>query len=216
MINFLRSLGCCSHCWYSHWASVRRSSQPQIWPELHLLLVVGLLVTGGWAATTTKSDQYIAFIMARLFGESFCGTAPALGADTIIDMFFLHERGKGLTVFILTFLGGVVVGPTLSGLISGSASWPVQFWWSNGLEAAIILLSLFLLEETYYDRTPNQDIARRRWPETFVANRCATFFRGSRVLPNTTMTELVIYNERVSRNTHGTDICRPRLSSNNS
>lgn len=89
--------------------------------------MVGLLVTGIWAATMIKSDQYIAFIMARLFGGFFGGTAPALGADTIIDMFFLHERGKVLTVLNSTFLGGVVVGPTLSGFISGWASWPVQF-----------------------------------------------------------------------------------------
>lgn len=34
-----------------------------------------------------KSDQYIAFIIARLFGGFFGGTAPALGADTIIDFF---------------------------------------------------------------------------------------------------------------------------------
>lgn len=80
------------------------------------------------------------------------------------------------------------MGPTLGGFISGSASWPVQFWWSNGLEVAIILLSLFFLEEIYYDRTPNQDIGRRRWPEIFIANRWATFFCGSKVLPNTTMT----------------------------
>ena len=163
--------------------------------------MIGLLVTGIWAAEMTKSDQYIAFVMARLFGGFFGGTAPALGADTIVDMYFLHQRGKGLTALNLSFLGGVIVGPTLSGFISGSVSWPVQFWWSNGLEAAIILLSLVLLEETYYDRALNQDTSRRRWPDTFLANRWATFFCGSRVLPKTTMTEVVSRTEGVSRNT---------------
>ena len=162
--------------------------------------MVGLLVTGIWAATMTKSDQYIAFVMARLFGGFFGGTAPALGADTVIDLFFLHQRGKALTILNLSFLGGVVVGPTLSGFISGSASWPVQFWWSNGLEAIIILLSFFLLEETYYDRSPKRDITPIGWPKNFVANRWATFLCGSRVLPKTTMNEVVSHNEAVSKN----------------
>ena len=153
--------------------------------------MVGLLVTGIWSATMTKSDQYIAFVMARLFGGLFGGIAPALGANTIVDIFFLHQRGKALTALSLSFLGGVVVGPTLSGYISGSAPWPVQFWWSNGLEAAIIFLALFFLEETYWDRTLEKDAERRKWPENWIANRFATFFCGSRVLPNTTMGEVV-------------------------
>ena len=76
----------------------------------------------------TKSDQHIAFVIARLFGGFFGGTAPALGADTILDIDFLHQRGKGLTALNLSFLRGVIVGATLSGFISGSVSWPVQFW----------------------------------------------------------------------------------------
>ena len=75
-----------------------------------------------------KFDQYVAFVMAWLFGEFFGGTAPAPGADTIIDFFFLYQRGKGLMVSSLSFLGGAVVGPILSGFVSGSVSWSVQFW----------------------------------------------------------------------------------------
>ena len=161
--------------------------------------MVGLLVTGVWSALMTKADQYIAFVMARLFGGLFGGTPPALGAVTIVDMFFLHQRGKGLTILNLSFLGGVVVGPTLSGFIAGSTSWPVQFWWSNGLEAFIILLSLFSLDETYYDRTPSQDISRRERPKNALANIWASFFRGrSQALPHTTMAEVVSHIEFVS------------------
>ena len=53
--------------------------------------------------------------MARLFGGFFGGTAPALGVDTVVDIYLLHQRGKGLTALNLSFLGGVIVGPTLSG-----------------------------------------------------------------------------------------------------
>ena len=139
----------------------------------------------------THSDQYIAFVMARLFGGLFGGTPPALGADTVVDLYFLHQRGKALTVLNLSFLSGVVVGPTLSGFIVGSTSWTVQFWWSNGLEAAIIVLSLFFLEETFYDRAIGPKPTEKTQPDSFLARRWTTFFRGSKMMPPISVTESV-------------------------
>ena len=121
--------------------------------------------------------------MARLIGGLFGGTAGALGADTIIDLYFLHQRGKGLAVLYISFVGGVVVGPTLSGYISGSAPWTVQFWWSNGLEAAIILLSLGFLEDTYYYRGSEAESSSSKPPKGFLANRWATFFWRPQMAP---------------------------------
>ncbi len=130
----------------------------------------------------TRSNQYGAFVAARLFGGLFGGTAPALGADTVVDIFFLHQRGKAFTALNLSFLAGVVVGPTLSGFIVDSTTWTVQFWWSNGLEGLIIILTLALLEDTYYDRRAKEEDYRKRLPEGIFANRMATFFGGSRMV----------------------------------
>lgn len=168
--------------------------------------LVGLLVTGIWSATMTRSNQYGPFVAARLFGGLFGGTAPALGADTVVDMFFLHQRGKAFTVLNLSFLAGVVVGPTLSGFIVGSTNWTVQFWWSNALEGIIIILTLALLEDTYYDRTSEAESCRKRWPESFLANRMATFFCGTRVIPPISMTETVslsfVLDKSISQRTY--------------
>ena len=139
----------------------------------------------------TRSNQYGPFVAARLFGGLFGGTAPALGADTVVDMFFLHQRGKAFTVLNVSFLAGVVVGPTLSGFIVGSTNWTVQFWWSNALEGIIIILTLALLEDTYYDRTSEAEGCRKTWPQTFLANRMATFFCATRVYPPISVTETV-------------------------
>lgn len=146
----------------------------------------------------TRSDQYGAFVAARLFGGLFGGTAPALGADTIVEIFFLHQRGKAFTVLNLSFLAGVVVGPTMSGFIVGSTDWAVQFWWTNGLEVIIIILTLTLLQDTYFDRTGVSEGNRSRWPDGFFANRMATFFWGTRVIPSISMTEAVSHCSRMS------------------
>ena len=153
--------------------------------------MVGLLITGIWSATMTHSDQYIAFVVARLIGGLFGGTAAALGADTIVDLYFLHQRGKGLAVLNISFLSGVVVDPTLSGYISGSAPWTVQFWWSNGLEAAIIVLSLGFLEDTYYYRGSEDESSHPVPPREFFANRWATFFWRPQIAPRVSTREMV-------------------------
>ena len=88
----------------------------------------GPLATGIWSACMKKPIQYGALTAARLAGGLFGGNATALGSDTIVELYFLHQRGKALTVLSLSFLSGVFVGPTLSGFIVGSASWTVQFW----------------------------------------------------------------------------------------
>ncbi|KAL8787507.1 MAG: hypothetical protein Q9213_002165 [Squamulea squamosa] len=137
----------------------------------------------------THEDQYIPFVIARLFGGFFGGNATALGADTILDLFFLHQRGRGLTVLNLSFLGGVVVGPTLSGFIVGNAPWTVQFWWSNGLEAIVIVLSLLFLEDTYYNRSPNARDQRHARPDTLLAKRKATFLCHPRKVPPVSFAE---------------------------
>ena len=156
--------------------------------------MVGLLVTGIWSATMTHENQYVPFVVARLFGGFFGGNATALGAGTIMDLFFLHHRGKAMTVLNLSFLCGVVVGPTLSGFIVGSAPWSVQFWWTNGLELVIILLSAILLEDTYYDREANVKGLRQDLPDGFIANRMATFFCGRRNLPSISLATNVSFN----------------------
>ena len=128
------------------------------------------------------SNQYSAFVAARLFGGLFGGVPVILGADTIVDLFFLHQRGKAFTALNIFFIAGAVVGPTLSGFIVSSTSWTVQFWWSNGLEAVVVILTLALLEDTHYDRTLKTEEHRKRLPEKFLANRVATFLCGTQVI----------------------------------
>lgn len=141
--------------------------------------MVGLLATGIWSALMTRQDQYIPFVLARLFGGLFGGNAVALGGATMLDLFFLHQRGRALTVLNISFLMGIVVGPTFSGFIVASAPWPVQFWWTNGLQAVVILLSFFFLHDTGYDRTDAMENRELPPKSTFMSSRNKFFFFGA-------------------------------------
>ena len=54
-----------------------------------------------WSASMTKSDQYIPFVISRWLGGTFGSSPATIGAGIILDVFYLHQRGKG--EYILPF-----------------------------------------------------------------------------------------------------------------
>lgn len=137
----------------------------------------------------TDSNQYIPFVISRLFA-GILGSVPAvLGATTITDLFFLHERGRSFLVLSLSFLLGTVAGPTFGGFIVEHVDWPVEFWWVVGLQGAASVLVFLFLEETGYNRDGGPIYPKR--PKSFMANRIATFFFGTKVVPTMSYTEVV-------------------------
>ena len=137
----------------------------------------------------THSNQYDPFVVSRLFAGMFGSVPSILGASFITDLFFLHERGRAFLVFSLSFLMGTVAGPTLGGFIVQHVDWPVIFWWTIGLQGLALVLVLLFLEETSYGRHGGS--VRSTIPNSFIANRIATFFLGTEVVPSTKSSELV-------------------------
>ncbi|KAJ5818912.1 hypothetical protein N7474_004503 [Penicillium riverlandense] len=143
----------------------------------------GLLLTmacGIWSAEMTDPDQYIAFVISRWLGGTFGSVACTIGAGTVLDMFYLHQRGKAFACYALCTLFGTQLGPTLSGFIIARTTWPVQFWWTVGLEGAMAVLIFLFLEETGFSRDGKLYPSR---PEPWFQNRIATFFPGTAVVP---------------------------------
>jgi hypothetical protein len=74
----------------------------------------------------------------------------------IADIFFLHDRGKWNTLYWVTFTGGVMVVPIISGSMTTHLGWR-SFWWLNtALVALSTLLAIFLFPETKWHR-PHPD-----------------------------------------------------------
>jgi len=137
----------------------------------------------------TGRDQYTAFVLSRLFAGMFGSVPSVLGSGTIIDIFFLHERGKAFVIFSLSFLLGTVAGPTFCGFIVEHVEWPVEFWWTVGLQGSVLILAFFFLEETGFARDQRRIYPLK--PQSFIANRMVTFFCGTKVVPPISGSELV-------------------------
>jgi len=116
----------------------------------------------------------------------------------IIDIFFLHDRGKCFALYSSTLLLGTIAGGTFSGFIAQRAYWPVQFWYTAGLHGFTAILCCLFLDETGWTR-PGQDI----WPErptSFLARKKATLLFTQRIMPHKTgsqMLQLVIMPFRI-------------------
>ena len=92
-----------------------------------------------------RSDEYIPFVLSRLFAGLF-GSVPAqLASGYIMDLYFLHQRGKAFTVLEVGIFSGILVAPVLGGFIANSRPWPFVFWWLIAVSGlSVILCKSFL------------------------------------------------------------------------
>lgn len=110
-----------------------------------------------------------------------------VGASIIVQVFFLHDRGKCFAIYTSLILLGTVGSNTFSGFIVQSAAWPVQFWYNVALEGTISILCLLFLDETGWTRPGGDEYPPL--PSGFVARRLATYTLIRRVTPKKTVRE---------------------------
>lgn len=88
----------------------------------------------------TGPHAYIPFVISRLMAGLFGSIPGALASGFIMDMYFLHQRGKVFTALEVAYLSGFLATPALGGFIANSRPWPFVFWWLvavNGFSALL-------------------------------------------------------------------------------
>lgn len=152
--------------------------------------LVGTAACQIWAANMTGPDDFIPFVISRLICGLF-GVIPAImGTGFIIDMFFLHQRGKAFAIFEVLIIFAVVGGGTIGGFIAEKRPWQYVFWWTLGPIGAAILGVFFFVHDTTFDRKEGA-VRRAPLPASYVSNRIATFFPGTKTQPSGKGAELV-------------------------
>ncbi|KAH0838843.1 MFS polyamine transporter [Lanmaoa asiatica] len=78
------------------------------------------------------------------------GSAPlAIGGGVLGDCWRAEERGQAVAVYSLAPLLGPVVGPITGAWVAERSTWRWVFWSTSIVDAAIQVLGLFCLQETY-------------------------------------------------------------------
>lgn len=147
-----------------------------------------------WAACMTSSDNYVPFVISRWISGMFAAVPTVLTPSYIMDIFFLHQRGRAFASLEISLLTAVIISPTLGGFIVQSKPWPYTFWWTLGSTGAALALVFCFLEETSFSSDPSARSFPER-PESFLKNRIGTLLPGNKVVPSTTVTRVVSSSE---------------------
>ena len=148
-----------------------------------------VLVCNTWAACMTNPSQYAPYLVSRFFAGFGAPVPSALGPRILLDLFFIHERGRAFSVLTLSYLLGTLAIPTIGCFVASQTDWPIMFWWTIPFLGLALILTVVFMEETGFEREGKTRYPRQ--PTSFVANRIATFLPGNKVVPSYTLAETV-------------------------
>lgn len=98
------------------------------------------------------AETYTELIIARIFNGLF-PVGFALGATTVVDLFYYHQRGRAIGFFTVTVVNGSHLAPIVGGLIGQFCGWRWIFQFSAIADATMLLVAFFCLPETMYIRS---------------------------------------------------------------
>lgn len=130
----------------------------------------------------------LSYGIARGVVGLFCQIPQVLTGGLIVNLYFLHERGKFFAIYSTIFALGNVVGATFVGIIVYHQEWSVGIWWLVAANAVSAILVFVFMEETGFDRDhyskEGEEAAagpRRSW----FARRLTLFFPGTKAVKRT-------------------------------
>lgn len=113
-----------------------------------LCLLCGLLGSVWFALSKKTADT----IWSQMFVGISESCAEAQVQLSLSDIFFQHQLGSVLTVYIMATSIGTFLGPLVAGYISSGESFRWVGWWAVIISGGALLVFLFTCEETYFDR----------------------------------------------------------------
>lgn len=111
------------------------------------------------AAVTNVAAGYCStwsgILVTRVFNGIGAGSTVAIGAATICDLYFLHERGLYMGVYTFFLTNGPHIAPLIGGFIAQNLGWRWCFRIPAFIQLAVFVVNLLCLPETLYSRRPD-------------------------------------------------------------
>lgn len=135
-----------------------------------------------WSSAMTHAGDFVPFVVSKWLGATFSSASFCLGGGIIIEVFFLHQRGRAFATYTAFFILGAASGGTLSGFIVEKNPWPVEFYWILPVLGVSILGIFWFLDDSTFDRRDTSTASTRPHPSIFASDRVATLLPGNRIL----------------------------------
>lgn len=116
------------------------------------IFLASTLISAGMHLASAYCNSYGTLMVTRALQAVFLSPPQSIGAQTVNEMFFEHERGQKLGIWALL----ITLGPPLGPLVMGFVVYHLNWRWSFNLLAIINLMEfvlyLFFGPETLFDR----------------------------------------------------------------
>ena len=130
---------------------------PLVWSSLadiygrRIIFIIGSVIALVSTVGAAKAMNYSGYMAARFFQGLGVSPAATVGLATINDIYFDHERGQKIGLWVLALDAGLLVGPIFGGFLDlVSPEW-IQ-WFTAIIFAASLVLECAFMTETLYPR----------------------------------------------------------------
>lgn len=115
------------------------------------IMIFGTIISIAATIGAAMAKDYPGYMAARFFQGLGVSPAATVGLAIINDMFFEHERGQKVGLWVLALDMGLLIGPLIGGFVDlVSAAW-IQ--WLTAIFLAVILVAeVVFMAETLYPR----------------------------------------------------------------
>ncbi|KAI4244775.1 MAG: hypothetical protein LQ352_006719 [Teloschistes flavicans] len=135
-----------------NWSSFKKHTILAIVMYLRIIFMIGTLIAFAATIGAAASKDYGGYMAARFFQGFGVSPAATVGMAVVMDLFFEHERGQKLGLWVLAIDTGLLAGPIIGGFMDlVSAEW-IQ-WLTAILFAVLLLLEFAFMPETLYPRS---------------------------------------------------------------
>lgn len=115
------------------------------------IMILGTLISIAATIGAAKASTYSNYMCARFFQGLGVSPAATVGLAIINDIFFEHERGQKVGLWVLAIDLGLLFGPLIGGFMYLVSSEWIQ-WLTAILLGAILLAEVLFMPETLYPR----------------------------------------------------------------
>lgn len=130
---------------------------PLIWSSFadiygrRIIFILGTLIAFGATIGAAMAPNYGGYMAARFFQGLGVSPASTVGLAVINDMYFDHQRGQKIGLWVLALDTGLLVGPIFGGFLDLVSPQWIQ-WFTAIIFAALLTFELAFMPETLYPR----------------------------------------------------------------
>lgn len=116
-----------------------------------IIIICGLVcvLANIWQALVTSFPSFLA---ARVISGLGAAANESIMPMVVADLFFVHQRGRSMTLYFWSYFLGIFIGPVIAGSIAARVNWRWFFWVCTILQAASLLFMIVAHPETKYER----------------------------------------------------------------